>query len=145
MALATTVPFSKTKVLLGNGAGPEVFAAPCGLTGDSIAFGKGTNSTVTPDCTDPDLPGWEERDTVSQTASIGGTGVIATESITTWWNAYNRGTTVNARFQLDVVGGGYWAGAFHITRFDLGGSRGNRTTVTIEMLSDGEVTWTPAV
>jgi predicted secreted protein len=143
MALATTIPFSKTKVLLGNGATPEVFATPCGLTGDSVNFSKATNSTVTPDCDDPDAAGWEERDAVSQSATIAGNGVMATESVATWWAAYNRADTVNARFFLDAPGGGHWDGAFHVTRFEVGGSRGNRSTVTIEMLSDGAVVFTP--
>lgn len=147
MALATTVKFSKFKVLLGNGASPEVFAAPCGLTANAIAFSKDTNATVTPDCTDPDLPGWQERDAVSQSAAISGSGVLATESIGAWWDAYNSTDPINCRVQIDVPApaGGWWAGAFHLTRFEPGGSRGNRSTVTIAMESDGAVTWVPAV
>jgi predicted secreted protein len=145
MALATTVPFSKFKVLLGNGASPEVFTAPCGLTSNSIAFSKDTNSTVVPDCANPDAAGWVERDVVSNSAAITGGGVMATESLPTWWAAYNSGLAVNARLQVDVAApaGGYWSGAFHITRFEPAGTRGNRASVAITMESDGAVTWTP--
>src|SRR3954447_3404006 len=102
MALATTVPFSKFKVLLGNGATPtETFTSPCGLTANSIAFTKATNTTVTPDCLDPDAPGWEERDAVSQSATIAGNGVLATESLGTWWANFNTTDSVNARVQVD--------------------------------------------
>lgn len=147
MALATTVPFSKFKVLLGNGASPtEVFASPCGLTANSIAFSKATNSTVVPDCADPDAPGWEERDAVSQSATIAGNGVLATESLAAWWAAFNQTHTINARVQVDMTApaGGWWSGAFHLTAFEPGGSRGTRSVVTIRMDSDGPVVWVPA-
>jgi predicted secreted protein len=144
MALATTVPFSKFRVYLGNGASPEVFGSPCGLTANAIRFSKATNSTVVPDCTNPDLPAWEDRDVVSQSASIDGSGVLATESLATWWNAYNSTATVNARVDVEMPSpaGGYWQGAFHLVAFEPGGTRGNRSTVTIRMDSDGAVTWT---
>jgi predicted secreted protein len=142
MALATTVPFRKFKVLLGNGATPEIFSSPCGLTANGLAFSKNTNSVVTPDCADPDAPGWEERDVVSNSAAISGSGVMAEESFDTWWNAYNTSVSINARIQVDTATGGYWSGAFHVTRLENAGSRGNRVTVTIAMESDGEVTWT---
>lgn len=146
MALATTVPFSKFKVLLGNGATPEVFSAPCGLTANSIAFSKDTNSTVVPDCADPDAAGWVERDVVSNSATITGSGVMATESLATWRTAFEAGVSVNARVQVDVPApaGGYWSGAFHVTRFEPGGTRGNRASVAITMESDGAVVWTAA-
>ena len=146
MALATTVPFRYFKVLLGDGATPEVFSAPCGLTANGISFSKNTNSTVTPDCDNPDAPGWEERDVVSNSAAISGSGVMAEESVSTWWDAYNTDSPINARVQIDrpAPAGGYYAGAFHLTRFEEAGTRGNRVTVTIAMESDGQVTWVPA-
>jgi predicted secreted protein len=146
MALATTVPFRLFKVLLGNGATPEVFTAPCGLTANAIAFSKDTNSTVVPDCTNPDAPAWVERDVVSNSAAISGSGVMATESLPTWWAAYDSGVSIHTRVQVDLAApsGGYWEGSFHVTRFEPGGTRGNRVTVTIAMESDGDVNWTPA-
>lgn len=144
MALATTVPFKNFKVLLGNGATPEVFTAPCGLTSTGLALSKDTNSTVVPDCTDPDAAAWVERDVVSLSAAISGSGVLATESLATWEAAFITTNAVNVRIQVDVVTvGGYWAGAFHLTRFEPGGTRGNRASVTIAMESDGTVTWVP--
>jgi predicted secreted protein len=146
MALATTVPFRYFKVLLGNGATPEVFVAPCGLTANGIAFTKDTNSTVTPDCTNPDAPGWVERDVVSNSAAISGSGVMAEESLSTWWDAYNDDAPIHARVQIDRPApvGGYYSGSFHLTRFEEAGTRGNRVSVTIAMESDGAVTWTAA-
>jgi hypothetical protein len=143
MALATTVPFRYFKVSLGNGASPEVFSAPCGITQNAIAFDKDTNSIVAPDCDNPDAPGWTEKDVVSNSASISGSGVLAMESLATWWNAYNSSASINCRVEVDVDNGGYWEGKFHLTRFEPGGSRGTRTNVTIAMLNDGAVVWVP--
>lgn len=147
MALATTVPFRFFKVMLGDGATTEVFTAPCGLTSNGIAFTTDTNSTVTPDCTNPDLPGWVERDVVSHSATISGAGVMAEESLDTWWAAYNTDASINARVQVDrpAPTGGYWAGAFHVTRFEQTGTRGNRVAVTVALESTGAVAWVPAV
>lgn len=146
MALATTIPFRQFRVFLGNGASPEVFAAPCGLTANSIAFDKDTNSVVDPDCDNPDAPGWTVKDVVSNSATISGSGVLATESLPTWWAAYNTDVSTSARVEIDLPApnGGYWQGKFHLTRFEPGGSRGNRSTVTITLVNDGAVTWTPA-
>ena len=146
MALATTVPYSKFMVLLGNGASPEVFAMPCGLTSNSITFSKDTNSTVVPDCANPDAAAWIERDVVSLSAAIAGSGVMATESLGAWWAAYSAGSAINARVQINVPSpnGGYYTGAWHMTRFEEGGTRGNRVTVTIAMESDGQITWVAA-
>ena len=142
MALATTVPFKNFKVLLGNGATPEVFTAPCGLTSAGLTLSKDTNSTVVPDCADPDAAAWVERDVVSLSAAISGSGVLATESLATWEAAFISTSAINARIQVDVpTVGGYWSGAFHLTRFDPAGTRGNRVSVTIAMESDGTVTW----
>jgi predicted secreted protein len=142
MALATTVPFKNFKVFLGNGATPEVFTSPCGLTSASLALTKDTNSTVVPDCTDPDAAAWVERDVVSLSAAISGSGVLATESLATWEAAFISTSPVNARVQVDVpTVGGYWSGAFHVTRFEPSGTRGNRVNATIAMESDGVVTW----
>jgi len=142
MALATTVPFKNFKVFLGNGATPEVFTSPCGLTSAGLTLSKDTNSTVVPDCTDPDAAAWVERDVVSLSAAISGSGVLATESLATWEAAFVSTSPVNVRIQVDVpTVGGYWTGAFHLTRFDPAGTRGNRVGVTIAMESDGNVTW----
>ena len=99
-----------------------------------------------PDCANPDAAAWIERDVVSLSAAIAGSGVMATESLGAWWAAYSAGSAINARVQINVPSpnGGYYTGAWHMTRFEEGGTRGNRVTVTIAMESDGQITWVAA-
>ena len=61
MAKPTVLPGTKLLLLLGDGASPETFAEPCGLTTKSFDLAASTNTTVLPDCTDPEAAAWEAR------------------------------------------------------------------------------------
>ena len=65
MTQATTYPFSKFLVKIGDGAAPEVFTDPCGLTSKGFTRTANLNDTNIPDCDDPDAPSWLGRDVVS--------------------------------------------------------------------------------
>lgn len=147
MAQATTVPFSGVKVLLESATVPNTFVAPCGLTERSIQFSKETNDTTTPDCDNEDAAGFVERDVVSKSATISGEGVLARESIARWRAAFESDLPVKARATLAglaAVGGGSWEGLFHLTSFEVGATRGERATVSVEMQSTGPVVFTAA-
>jgi TP901-1 family phage major tail protein len=146
MAQATTLPFSAFKVMLET-ATPNTFAAPCGLTERSVTFSKETNDTTSIDCEDEDKPAYVDRDVVSLSVTISGEGVMARESLPLWWSAFETTDPVNVRIEVSgtaAQGGGYWSGAFHLTSFEPGATRGERATVSVELQSSGAVTWTDA-
>ena len=147
MAQPTTFSFKKLLVMLGDGGTPETFLAPCGLNSKGLNFTKDTNDTTVPDCDAPDAPAWTQRAVVSQAASISGSGILAAEAHATWRSAYLSTDPVNCRIKIDDVlanGGGYYEGAFHLTTFNITGSRGDFINVEVALQSSGEVVWHPA-
>lgn len=147
MAQATTVPFSGVSVKLESATTLGTFVAPCGLTERSVSFTKETNDTTTPDCDNEDQAGFVERDVVSKSVTISGEGVMARESIARWRAAWDSDLPTNVR--VDVAGtaaqgGGSYTGLFHLTSFEIGATRGERVTVSIEMSSTGAFPFTPA-
>ncbi len=145
MAQAKVVNFSKFLVLVGDGASPEVFAAPCGLTSRGITFTAETNDTNIPDCADEDAPSWLGRDTVSLSGEISGSGVLDLDALEVWQEFI--GERRNCRVKIDVPlaqNGGHWQGSFILTSFAVTGERGSKVSVEITLTSDGEVPWVPA-
>lgn len=136
MAKAQTLPFSKFLVSLGNGAMPEVFAAPCGLNSRSFNRTAATNETNVPDCDDPDAPSWLERDIVSLSASISGAGVVADEDFDTWNAWFESGDSKNVQIKLGTTR--TWIGSYKLTKLNITGQRGSRTTFDATLDSDGE-------
>ncbi len=141
MATATTVKFGQLLVLVGDGADPETFGAPCGFTSKSFTRTNNVNETEVPDCDDPDLPSDIERDINSRSASISGSGVMAQESAPVWREWYNSGQSRNVK----VI---YPEGAstvtrtqkFHLTSYEVTGDKGQRVATSVQMESDGSAT-----
>jgi predicted secreted protein len=145
MAKPTTLSAAKLLIMIGDGAGPEVFTAPCGLTSRGINFSKETNDTNVPDCDDPDAPAWIERVTVSLSASVSGSGVLAKEALGTWKEFFFSTATKNCKVMLDGgTGWGHWLGAFHCTTFNVTGELGDKVQVEVELQNDGEIAWVDA-
>ncbi|MDB5597378.1 MAG: hypothetical protein JWM36_4339 [Hyphomicrobiales bacterium] len=148
MARPTTLSAAKLLLLVGNGAGTEVFAAPCGLTSRGINFSKSTNDVTVPDCDDPDAPAWTERVAQSLSGTISGKGILAMEAFETWREFFFSTATKNVRIKLDTTlanNGGYFEGKFHCTTFNVTGDIGNKIQVDIELQNDGEVVWVDAL
>lgn len=135
MTQATTLKFSQFLVQLGNGAVPEVFASPCGLNSRSFNRTAATNDTNVPDCDNPDAPSWLERDIVSLSAAISGAGVVADEDFDTWNTWFEDGSTKNVKITL---GTRVWIGPYKLTKLNVTGNRGSRTTFDASLDSDGE-------
>ncbi|HEV2557962.1 MAG TPA: phage tail tube protein [Microvirga sp.] len=147
MAKPTTLSSAKLVAMLGNGATPEVFSAPCGLTARNINFSKETNDVNVPDCDDPDAPAWVERSVVSLSSTIGGSGILALEALPTWREAYLDTDSKNVRMLIDSdssTTGGYFSGKFHLTTFNITGELGDKIQVEVEFQNDGPVLWTAA-
>lgn len=140
MTEATTISGGEFLVLLGDGADPEVFTAPCGLVTRGFSQTKAVNETIIPDCSDPDTATWAVRDAASFSGSISGAGVLATESLSAWQAFFASSSSKNVKIQAGSAG--HWVGKFHCTKFDIGGENKKRSTVSIELQSDGVATWT---
>lgn len=136
MAKATTSRFSEFLVLLGDGASPENFNDPCGLTSRGFTRTANMNDTNTPDCEDPDLPSWLERDVISYQATLSGAGVAATESRNAWEDWWDSGETKNVRIELGATA---WEGPFKLSELTIQGERGTRVNMNVSLVSDGPV------
>ncbi|WP_089177254.1 phage tail tube protein [Bosea sp. AS-1] len=146
MAQAQTFRWSGYRVLIGDGASPEVFSSPCGFTERSFSINRELAETLTPDCADEDAPAWMERDVTSQSATISGQGVLETTALPIWIGKLETTESFNARVELWRSGSkvGTWEGAFALETFETSGTRGERVTVNVTMQSDGAVTYTAA-
>lgn len=143
MAQATTFTFSKVRVLLGNGASPELFAAPCGFNSRSLRRTKTTNEVDIPDCSDEDAPAWVGREVRSLDWNVTGEGVLAEESVSMWEDFFDSSTSRNVQVIIDGVGitGGdiTLLGRAHLTSYEIGANRGEKATISIELSGDGEL------
>ena len=139
MAQATTYPFSKFMVKVGDGASPEVFTDPCGLTTKGFTRTANLNDTNVPDCDDPDAPAWLGRDVVSYQGAIAGSGVVAKESFETWEDWWNAGETRNVRIELGTPVEFAWIMPAKLQEFAITADRGNKVQMTVAIVSDGAV------
>ncbi|KTR07335.1 hypothetical protein NS365_04565 [Aureimonas ureilytica] len=138
MAQPQTMRFGKFRVLLGNGATPEVFTAPCGFTSRSFSRSKELTDVTVPDCDDPDAPSHVARDVRSLSSSISGSGILAKSALPVWEKAFESTESVNCRVEMD------WGATkityeqrFHISSMELTADDGARVQLSIQMESDG--------
>ena len=143
MARPTTYSGSLVAIYLESATTPGTYVKPCGLTQHTATFTKNMNEVDVPDCDDPDLPAWIEREVSSLDFSASGSGVLAAESVETWWDAYNTTEPINARIYIgkpdNITTGHHWQGQVHVSQFEVGGNRGERANVTINIVSHGEM------
>lgn len=145
MAQAQTVRFSGLRVLLGDGASPEVFSAPCGLIERSFNRSKEMGESNVPDCADEEGASFIERDITSKSASVNGSGMLDISALDTWEEFWNSDSSRNVRVEIwrNEVKKGHWAGAFHLESFEVGATKGERANVTVSLQSDGAFLWVP--
>jgi predicted secreted protein len=144
MAQPTVLTGTKLLILVGNGADPEVFSQPCGLTTRAFDMAASTNTTLIPDCDAPDAPAWEAKDVNALSATVSGSGVMAVESFDIWNDWFMAASAKNLQIKLDNLALGHWAGSFILTSLKYGGTRGQKVTVDITLVNDGAVVWVPA-
>jgi hypothetical protein len=132
-------------ILMGNGAGPEVFSPICGARVKSLDHVIETSEDYTRDCADPaDIP-TRDINAVGERWDMPFTGVLNRTQLSELQTAI--GVKKNYRFELaqptgDAVFGGYWAGKGMLTRLNITGDDGTNSTIEGTILSDGEWTWT---
>lgn len=140
MAKPTTTKGGKIRVMLGDDASPQVFSAPCGLSQRSITLSKGLNEVQIPDCDNPDEVTWTGRDASSLSIAISGEGVLASESIETWVEAWEDVESVDVRVEVEFPVTTYiWTGKMHVETLEIGANNGERATISVSMQSDGEM------
>lgn len=149
MTAAKTIKGKSLLIQVGDGAGPEVFAHPCLINSDrGIVFTAETNETRVPDCDDPELIAWVNREKVSLSATINGSGTLHTADVEDFSDWFESESTKNMRVKLNGVvlanGGGHWAGAFHLVSFEVTGSLGELVQCSMSFASSGAVPWVPA-
>lgn len=147
MAKPATLSFGKFLVLVGNGATPEVFAAPCGFTDKSLEITADTSSTDVPDCDDPDAPAWGEKNVKTLSAQVTGSGVLAQDAHKTWRDWLLSGLERNVRVQFPIPlaqGGGYYEGAAVLTSFKVSGSHGDKLKVDVTIQNASAWDWVDA-
>lgn len=147
MAQAKTLKFAQQLLMLGDGATPEEFAAPCGFTSLNLTVNIETNSVNVPDCADPDLPAWLVSDEVSKQMVLGGSGVLDTDAMQDWRDWLMDGGEKNVRWVTSGTaanGGGYWQAPGILTQYNETGERGNRWQSEIQITLNGAPAWTPA-
>lgn len=142
MAKPTTKRFGDFIVQIESSDSPGVFAAPCGLTSKSFNQTASSNETQVPDCTDPDAAVNVERDVVSLSREISGSGVMATESFSVWQEWYDSADAKTCRVYPMGLTGGYYAGDFILGSFNLAANLGDKVHVDVSLQSDGPCPWT---
>lgn len=140
MALPYTADFSQFTVLMGNGATPEVFAKMCGLMSRGFNQTVKTGETDVPDCTDETLPAITMRSATALSAEITGNGTLAVEDVAAW--DASKGVSKNYQVNLELPlaqGGGSWTLPMLLTNFNLKGTKGEKVTFDITLVSSGAI------
>jgi hypothetical protein len=149
MSLAKTLRGTQLLIKVSDGASSPVFSHPCLInTSRGIQLTAEMNEVLVPDCSDPDLMAWLEREKKSLSATISGAGVLNTPDFPDYFDWFTSADPKACRVELNGVsganGGGYLAGSFHLASLETSGDRGDKVQVTMSLPSTGEITWTDA-
>lgn len=146
MAEPATLRGDQLLIKVGDGADPEVFTHPCLInTTRGISFTTDSNTVIVPDCANPSDPAWSKVIKASMSATVTGAGTLDLASVETYFNLLKSPNAKNLQVVVGVLAdttGGYFAGAFQLTDFEITGERGGLAEVSITLQSDGAVTFT---
>lgn len=138
MAAATTIKFSRFRVLLSDGASPITFSAPCGFNQRSLNRTKELTEIEEPDCDDEDDPAWIGREVKSLSWSVTGEGVLPQESVRMWETFFGSSSSRGVRLELlypsETI---FYEGMAHLANYTIGANRGEKVTVNIDLQGDG--------
>lgn len=140
MAQPVTIKGGKVRVLLDLGGGGG-YVAPCGFTNRSLTLSKALNEFSVPDCDDPDAVDWLGRDATSLSMLVSGEGVLASESVEDWLDAWGSVDSIPAKVEIEFPSKTItYTGAMHVETVEIGANNGQRATANISMQSDGIMT-----
>ena len=114
------------------------------MTTKSFDLAASTNTTLIPDCDNPEAPAWEATDINALSCTAAGNGVMAVASFGVWNDWFMSAEGKNMQIKLDHASLGYYTGSFKLTSFKLSGTRGNKVLVDVSIKNDGAVTWVDA-
>lgn len=144
MAQAKTVKGSKFLIKIEDPATPGTFVHTCSINAErGFVLTAETNDVSVPDCDNPDLVSWVEREKRSLAGSISGAGVLNSPDIEFFFDYLKSEDPYNVKVVLDVPaidGGRIFSGEFHCVKFEQTGTRGEKVTVSIDLQSNGEIT-----
>lgn len=122
------------------------FAHDCLInTERGIQFSADMQEFTIPDCVTPEDPAWKVTEKDGLSATVSGAGMLHTSSVEAFFNWFKSKDTLNCRVKVNVAGadgGGYWAGAFHLSAFSITGTRKEKATAEVSLTSSGAITWT---
>jgi len=73
--------------------------------------------------------------------TVGGEGVLASESVETWLDAWESVDSVSVKIEWEFPTKTItWTGAMHVESFEVGAENAQRATANVSMQSDGEMT-----
>lgn len=142
MALMQPVNANTHFAMLGDGADPEVFAAPCGIT--SVSFNPGITKRDTPvyDCDNPEGETQNYPTRTGTAYSLSLAGVLDTNAALIWHDWYYVSKQPrNVRYKRT---GGYFQGLAILSSYEEGAERDNDVSVSATIDFIGEPTWVPA-
>lgn len=142
MAKGTTAAGRKMLIKLGNGADPEVFAAPCAMTSRGLSRSTAVNASNTPDCASPDAIQWDDQEATARSWSVSGSGKLLKENVSTWDEFFLEDDPTHIQIDVVFADGGIrrYAGAGLLTEFSLTGEDGDRVTYDITITGSGALT-----
>lgn len=143
MAKPITHTFGEFLIKVGDGADPEVFSAPCGLTSKGFNQTANTQKTAVPDCDNPDAPAYNETAVDTIDSEISGSGILAEEAFSIWQAWFDSSLAKNCRVYPMGSSGGYYEGRFILSAFNMSVNRGEKVNVDVTMQADGQAVWTP--
>lgn len=146
MTAVPRVTGSKLLVQISDSGSPDTFAHDCLInTQRGIQFSSETNEQIMPDCDNPDDPAWKAVTKDGLSATITGAGMLYAPSVEEWWDWFKADLSKSVRFNLNLAGsagGGYWAGSFKLTQFEVSGDSNKEVaTAQVTLVSDGAVVW----
>lgn len=132
-------------LMRGDGAGPEVFTALCGITTRSFTGQVNTNDQFTRDCADPENVPVRRVIATGKQFDLSGEGVLNRAFLADLWAEL--GDISNWRLVFtepadDLVYQGYWQGAFMLSNFQVTAEDENFAQISIQLVSDGDVEFT---
>lgn len=149
MAKPISASFGGVVVTIDDGSGDNQ-VAPCGFTKKSVKLSAQSSDTVVPDCDDPNLPAFVERNVVSLSCEISGSGLMAMENSALWMLFFMSGASRACVVTFPGTGanGGFSiSGSFILSDFPLDVDRkseGGRAQQSITLQNDGAFVYAPA-
>lgn len=141
MALLQPVDGKLYRVLIGDGADPEVFAEPCGINERTFSPGLVTRDTPVWDC-DDSTGGTENTPTVSgSNYTLAFSGLVSLTSVAYWrgWYFTAPNEARNVRYYEPD---GYYEGPAKLTAFENGATRDADATISGTLAFVGKPTFT---